>query len=336
MRKIIIILILLSFCKIQKKEKEIKGYLRVTALSGLILRDGPGTNFPKIKSLPRNSVTPIYDTVGETIDIKGYKGKWILTEFQQSTGFVFSGHVLIASNKESLQNNFFNKNQITQFLISETGNSTIVKKLKDKNSHFLHGNEKPIFKKFYEDDYSIIETISFGDEYSPKTFTRTIKDTSIIEFPDINNFHPIKLYESGNLIEGENFLCYECCANTDPVIALFSKNKSISFFASASDTEALCYPEGGNINYNRIRFSDTKNELYIQTKVGDCNEKTFQYCFETNNIDSCKPKRYMSESFKVIKNPFDDPLIDIYHNEIPDKYKENFKNARKLIEWKIK
>lgn len=336
MKKIILFLILLSFCKIEEKEKEIKGYLRVTALNGLILRAGPGTNFPKVKTLPRNTITPIYDTIGQTTEIKGFKGKWILTEYQKTSGYVFSGHVLITSNKESLENDSFNKDPITQFLISESGKDQIIKKLKEKNATFLNGNEIPILKRFYEDEFSLIETISFGVEYSPKTITRTIKGSNIIEFPDINNFHPIKIYESGKIIEGEYYPCYECCANTNPIIAIFTENKSISFLASASDTDALCYPEGGNTNFNRIRFSDMKNELYIQTKVGDCSEENLLYCYETNTTDSCKPKRYTSEFFKIIKNPFEDPIIDIYYNGIPDGYKKEFKNARKLIEWKVK
>ncbi|PKA10348.1 hypothetical protein CH372_19895 [Leptospira meyeri] len=337
MKIIITILLLFSFCTLSKKENKPISYIKVTAHSGLILRQGPGINFQKIKTLPKATVAPIYEFIGDIMEIKGYKGKWILTEFEGEFGYVFSGHVLIASDKEYLANETFIKNPIIQFLVTESGNFPVVKKLREKNATFLDGSEKPKIKKFYENDNYSIEIISFGDQYYPKTFIKNIKGTKIIEFPDVNNFHPLKILESGKLIEGEEYICYGCCANPVPTIALFGNNKSLSFYGSAKDSEALCYPEGGDVTFNKIRYSDTKNELYIHTKIGDCNEKLLNYCYESNRTESCKPKKFLSESFKVINNPFDDPLIEIYlNNGIPEKYQDEFKKSRKLIESRLK
>lgn len=208
MNKIIPLIFFITFCTLQKREMQIKGYLKVTASSGLILREGPGTNFSKLNTLPKNVISPIFETVGDTITIKGFKGRWILTEYKGINGYVFSGHVLIAPERESLANENFKRSPITPLLISESGKSIVVKKLINKNSTFLSGNEKPIFRKFSEDQYSNIEILSLGGEYSPKTFIRTLKGSNIIEYPDINNFHPVKTFESGKIIEGKNFLCY--------------------------------------------------------------------------------------------------------------------------------
>lgn len=122
-----------------------------------------------------------------------------------------------------------------------------------------------------------------------------------------------------------------------PVIAVFGNNKSLTFYGSGYDSEALCYPEGGDIEFNRIRYSDQHNQLFIHTKIGDCNESILLACIEANKIDSCKPKKSTLESFKVITNPYDEPSINIYlNNGVPDEFKEAFKNSRKLSESKVK
>ncbi|MBM9589959.1 hypothetical protein JWG41_05850, partial [Leptospira sp. 201903075] len=60
-------------------------------------------------------------------------------------------------------------------------------------------------------------------------------------------------------------------------------------------------------------------------------------CIEANKIDSCKPKKFTLESFKVITNPYDEPSINIYlNNGVPDEFKEAFRNSRKLLESKVK
>ncbi|TGK54342.1 SH3 domain-containing protein [Leptospira kanakyensis] len=337
MKPIIIIILIFSYCSLPNREKKAISYLKVTAPSGLILRQGPGTNFPKIKTLPKTTVSPIYEFLGETIDIKGYKGKWILTEFENEFGYVFSGHVVIALDKEFLISQTFNQAPMTQFLVSDSGKLPIIKMLKTKNAAFIDGSEKTLFKKFYENDHSVIETISLGEEYYPKTFIKTIKGSNIIEFPDVSNVHPIRMYESGKIIEGEKYICYGCCATTIPIIALFGNNKSFTFYGSAKDLDALCYPEGGDVEYNRIRYSETKNELYIHTKIGNCNEKLLNFCYESKQTDSCKPKQFHSETFKVITNPFDEPMIEIYSNTgIPEKHSDEFKKGRKLIQFKVK
>ncbi len=337
MKKIIIFILTFSFCSIPYKQKNAISYLKVTAQSGLILRNGPGQNFSKIKTLPKGIIAPIYEYIGDNIEIKGYKGKWILTQFEDQFGYVFSGHVFISSDKDSFSNDYIRKIPLTQFLATESGKPHIIKKLNERNRNFLEGNEKVYSKKIIETDLSIIETISFGEIYYPKTFFRTNKESKIIEYPDVNNFHPGKLFEAGKIIEGEEFICYGCCAMPIPIMAILGNTKSYTFYGSVRDTVAMCYPEAGNIDYNMIRYSDTKNQLFIHTKSGDCNEKLLISCYESNKTDSCSPKKYLYESFKIINNPFDEPMLEVYVNSgIPEKYLDEFKKSRKLKELEIK
>lgn len=332
---LICVLLLLHFCILSKRERLAKGFIKVTAQSGLILREGPGTNFAKLTTLPKNSIAPIYETSSQLITIKGSRGKWILTEYQNMLGYVFSGHVLIAADKQSLEKENFDKSPITPFLVSESGKSTMIRKLVEKNSITYLGSEKAKFSKLSEDSNAKIETVSMGDEYDPKTIVKTWKNSTTIEYPDINNFHPIKSLESGKLIEGEYFLCYECCAGTVPVMAVLGNQKSFTTFASADDTDALCFPEGGDIAYNRVRYIEDSNQLLIHSKIGDCNESLLAECYKEKKTDSCKPKKFTSESFKVITNPFDEPVLTIFMNKaIPENHKELLQRGRKLVQKK--
>jgi hypothetical protein len=332
---LIIFFLIINSCNIPTREKPIVGYFSVTAYSGLILRRGPGIEYDKLTNLRKGTIGPIYEYIGSPIEIKGYKGRWILTQIENQTGYIFSGHVFISDNKESFEEVKGKNPFISQFKVAEKGKTQFTKDIIKKNPQYFGNNNQTRTKDLFETSDYKLSVLEYNEQFLAKMLFKESKLSGIIEYPDSANFHPVKYYENNRIIQGEMFICYECCAWPLPIFGLLGKNKSFLVYASILDSEAKCFPESFSSDYNRLRYSDIKNEIYIHIKSGKCTHDLVENCMKLNKDDNCRPKEFSYERFLVIKNPYDEPIFQNFHNEgIPDIYIEEYNKARKLKESK--
>ncbi|TGM89576.1 SH3 domain-containing protein [Leptospira licerasiae] len=341
MKKLLILVLLLS-CQSFQKSKSIKGYFKVTAPSGLLLRKGPGQQYEKIANLPRGTNGNVVEFASDQLEISGSKGRWLEVYVNERVGFIFSGHVLYSNNSDTFVKRY-NENvdigseifPIHSFLNLPDRKDKILTKLKKGYEDFFTEKDKLDIKKIHSLPESDIFAVGFSSEYLPNTIYKKDPKINQINLPDEPNFHLRSLYEKGRLASGEIYICYGCCAMTEPSAAILGVQKSVTIYTSIEDTNAICVPEAGSLDYNRFRVSDVNNEIYIHQKQGDCSEAFLEKCLAKGGGAGCVPTKFVSDKFIVIKDPYVDPVFETYSEQgIPEAYRLKFNTARKAILYK--
>ncbi len=327
-------------CLSFQEKNKIQGYFKVTAPSGLILRNGPGQQFERITNLPRGTTGNILKFVGEQVEISGYKGKWLEVYVNDRAGYIFSGHVLYSNSSTTFTRRFneYSSSSYEAFAIQPfrqiSSKNKIQSMLVKENNEYYTGDDNFLFKKLIAYPEGELFDAGFSSDYSTHTIYKKNKAGELI-IPDEKNFHVSGIFEQGRLIEGNIQYCYGCCAMPEPAVSIIGVQKSITLYASATDTTPYCFIESGSIDYNKIRISDADNEIYIHKKLGDCSEKVIEQCISKNNTENCIPPKFISEVFVIIKDPYNDPVFETYENQgIPEKFITKFKAARKTKPFK--
>ncbi|NPV02461.1 MAG: SH3 domain-containing protein [Brevinematales bacterium] len=69
--------------------------IKAFALSGLLMRDGPGTNFQKLVKIPFGAKVKILENPDTSVKFisEGIEGYWVRVEYLQTNGYVFDGYL---------------------------------------------------------------------------------------------------------------------------------------------------------------------------------------------------------------------------------------------------
>jgi len=83
--------IAITGCGKKEKEKEIKKTLMVKAQAGLVMRQAPDSNSPKVTLVPYGEDVEVIEEQAAAVEISGISGKWTKVTWNGNTAWVFGG-----------------------------------------------------------------------------------------------------------------------------------------------------------------------------------------------------------------------------------------------------
>lgn len=96
-------------------------YFKVIARGGLNLREQPSVTAKRLLTIPQNTTGEILQMTKESQKIQGRSGYWVQVKYNGQSGWIFSGFVLVAKNKDEL---FPEKLNRTEGSVEEIAGST--------------------------------------------------------------------------------------------------------------------------------------------------------------------------------------------------------------------
>ena len=78
-------------CGKKEKEQEAKKTLIVKAQGGLVMRQAPDPNSPKVTLIPYGEDVEVIEEQGAAVEIGGVSGKWTKVTWNGNTAWVFGG-----------------------------------------------------------------------------------------------------------------------------------------------------------------------------------------------------------------------------------------------------
>ncbi len=315
-----------------------KFYFAVDTPKGLNLREEPSIKSKTIDLLP-------FDTIGEVLEwndqeelIQNKKGFWIRINYNQKTGWIFSGFLTIDHDLGNLKDrssdpyseidfyrNFRNTKYFKEAQESEFSKEEI-SKLQIMEQMDFHSYR--ILKLKYIQDGNEIPKILFYNTINNRYYSFNTK-----EWMDKGEIFPLKtsldrvlLYNHTHGFHGQ--------FNT--FFLFFLKNKIVQV-PFHPDTDGYCYSNdvvGGFSPFIRNRYNAESKMIYTFAKHGKCPDDEDQKEIEKDREENpnrgyhATPKKFTASQFVILKWGENSVTLEKYYeHKIPDRFLKDWNDA---------
>lgn len=314
-------------------------YFFVTDKSGLNLREGPGQNFKKILTLPYKSTGMILSSNQEIFTIQKQTGFWMQVEYEQKTGWLFSGFIVMSDNKDWQPPSF----SMTDSETGENDTSGDDFNFQPINDDGI-SNSKRINPRFSFNKTKISFEANIKDSQNTDSCSSEPENSLRLKSPiwDMT----ISLYEMQLEKEksiGAGFIFYSgrgcnCCCALKESKLLAITNEFPQSFEYTAGSEASCAANEGTflipVSYLQFKVDLSSNTMYILRELPICAKK--------KDIDENQPKDGSYNIFEklgskgyfyIFKNNnglLKTEKIETEPNIIPEVWKEKWEKAISL------
>jgi hypothetical protein len=304
------------------KQKTDIEYFKVAITSGLILRQKPDQNSKQLDLLPVNFIGEVKVKDNKVLKIANKKGVWLLVDYNNKTGWIFSGFVYMSLYKDSLtQNETLEENFNSLFeKLEELSPTVFIKKLPDKDSE---EKEYPL-----TENYSIRRIILLGGDECKANFntTKIINQSKNLQYEETFLREDNPTFLKNRLYINTFTTCYCCCWSSWNSFYFLLKSKifKYTFFNSSYDFY-WSVDEKCNLKFDKAKYSEKDSTLYLYSLFPSCSIK--QNSSDPNST-LIEFKEYTKELFIVVKILEDEVKITrFFDKSIPKEYLKSYEES---------